>query len=351
MLKIWRKIRQKLIYEGNLKRYLIYAFGEIVLVVIGILIAVKLNNWNLQRNSDAQIEVLLDKVEEDLVHNIGVTNEIINFYHVNDSLTKKVIYNQLTIEDYYKDDRLGNLLLRFQILKINTENTDKLLEKEENIPSRYDEVINAAKELRRASTYDEHSWIAVRDFYNDNMEFLMSQSLSMAKSDSLSIEKRYHYFTTDENYKKRVLNYWAKTSNMSLTTIYHRSATLELLGKLETIRNNYDPGQLHNFFNSLELNSFVRIDCEDVIPRNENQFYTNERFLIANMRDKQVHLLIKNSKGDLIGERKLDPGKYLIFQEPSIGIDADYFSTIECREDDQCIQKYAEERNGYLLIE
>ena len=46
MIKFFRRIRQKLIHEGNLRRYLIYAIGEILLVVIGILIALQINNWN-----------------------------------------------------------------------------------------------------------------------------------------------------------------------------------------------------------------------------------------------------------------------------------------------------------------
>lgn len=49
MIKFFRKIRQKLINEGNLKRYLLYAFGEILLVVIGILIALQINDWNQNR--------------------------------------------------------------------------------------------------------------------------------------------------------------------------------------------------------------------------------------------------------------------------------------------------------------
>lgn len=51
MIKFFRKIRQKLIDEGNLKRYLIYAIGEILLVVIGILLAVQINEWNKERQN------------------------------------------------------------------------------------------------------------------------------------------------------------------------------------------------------------------------------------------------------------------------------------------------------------
>ena len=46
MIKLFRKIRQKLLAENKISKYLIYAIGEIILVVIGILIALQINNWN-----------------------------------------------------------------------------------------------------------------------------------------------------------------------------------------------------------------------------------------------------------------------------------------------------------------
>jgi hypothetical protein len=49
MIKVFRTIRQNLLAQGRVTRYLTYAIGEIVLVVIGILIALQLNNWNNTR--------------------------------------------------------------------------------------------------------------------------------------------------------------------------------------------------------------------------------------------------------------------------------------------------------------
>ena len=49
MIKFFRRIRQTLLMEQKTAQYLKYAIGEIILVVIGILIALELNNWNEER--------------------------------------------------------------------------------------------------------------------------------------------------------------------------------------------------------------------------------------------------------------------------------------------------------------
>ena len=54
MLKFFRSIRQKLLVEGSFRKYLGYAIGEILLVVIGILIALQINNWNDERKLDVE---------------------------------------------------------------------------------------------------------------------------------------------------------------------------------------------------------------------------------------------------------------------------------------------------------
>ena len=66
MIKFFRKIRQKYLAENKISRYLIYATGEIVLVVIGILIALNINNWNQERvESDKEI-AYLNNIQTDL---------------------------------------------------------------------------------------------------------------------------------------------------------------------------------------------------------------------------------------------------------------------------------------------
>lgn len=64
MISFFRKIRKALLMQNKTTRYLAYAFGEIILVVIGILIALQVNNWNEEKKLRAfekDILILLDQ--------------------------------------------------------------------------------------------------------------------------------------------------------------------------------------------------------------------------------------------------------------------------------------------------
>jgi len=68
-LKIFRKTRQRLIDKGKLRTYIVYAVGEILLVVIGILLAVQINNWNQSRiNVKKELQALKDLEKEFIVN-------------------------------------------------------------------------------------------------------------------------------------------------------------------------------------------------------------------------------------------------------------------------------------------
>ena len=75
MIKFFRKIRQKLLSENKFSKYLIYAIGEIALVVIGILIALQINNQNEARKAKVLeielIRLLITDLEEKKEENIS----------------------------------------------------------------------------------------------------------------------------------------------------------------------------------------------------------------------------------------------------------------------------------------
>lgn len=105
-MKLFRKIRQTLIKEGNLKRYLLYALGEILLVMIGISLAFQVNNWNDNRiKGNAEIsyyENIRDQITDDgrLIHTqIDFNNKYTTQF--------KYAYEILESDDRSRIDTLG----------------------------------------------------------------------------------------------------------------------------------------------------------------------------------------------------------------------------------------------------
>lgn len=71
MIKFFRHIRQNLIMENRTGKYLKYAIGEIILVVIGILIALQINNWNEQNAIHKTQEKHLRAIKNEMTNNLN----------------------------------------------------------------------------------------------------------------------------------------------------------------------------------------------------------------------------------------------------------------------------------------
>lgn len=176
MIKFFRKIRQNLLSEGKTGKYLKYALGEIILVVIGILIALSINNWNETRQIKKVEKEILIILLEDLnsakkYSNQYIINEqsyldIIEKILNNDSLKTILKSNDKTIEYFNKSfwdfeikipvintysdlKNAGKIAIiqnysirdRLSILEANIYNLDKLIQDRMNVHQiRIDEI-------------------------------------------------------------------------------------------------------------------------------------------------------------------------------------------------------------------
>lgn len=77
MLNFFRRIRRRLIDEGKLKSYLVYAVGEILLVMIGILLALQVNNWNQSSQTKAKEQKMLIALQGEFTHNLNSLHTVI----------------------------------------------------------------------------------------------------------------------------------------------------------------------------------------------------------------------------------------------------------------------------------
>lgn len=91
MLKFFRKIRQESIKNHKTINYLKYAIGEIILVVIGILIALQVNEWNNDRIRKKEEVTILKQLQTDLKTSQTELSEIKTFYLVRAKASAEVL--------------------------------------------------------------------------------------------------------------------------------------------------------------------------------------------------------------------------------------------------------------------
>ncbi len=78
MIKFFRKIRQRLLSENRFSKYLLYAIGEILLVMIGILLALQVNNWNESKKAKKFEHKILSDIKTSLQGNYFTLNMAID---------------------------------------------------------------------------------------------------------------------------------------------------------------------------------------------------------------------------------------------------------------------------------
>jgi hypothetical protein len=91
MIRFFRSIRQSLLAQGRVTRYLTYAIGEIVLVMVGILLALQVSTWNQDRQARRKEQVLLQELHEEFVTNKAQLEEVISFHRRAMKSTEAVI--------------------------------------------------------------------------------------------------------------------------------------------------------------------------------------------------------------------------------------------------------------------
>jgi len=184
MLKFFRSIRQNLLSENNFNKYLIYAVGEIVLVVIGILIALGINSRVTNYQDISKEKVHLNNLYDDLE---SIENQL---HFENDLLENKVKHNcRFFLETIHlnkeipSEDALNNAMFGI----ISLPNNDVIFKAYDNLINtndlniiRSNEVKSALSDLAKSIVFQNESvawqnqqWTTINQPYiNKNFEFL-----------------------------------------------------------------------------------------------------------------------------------------------------------------------------------
>lgn len=110
MIKFFRKIRFNQLKDGKFLNYLKYAIGEIILVVIGILIAVNINNYNEKRKQKNLQSSIFKIIEEEMISDSLTIHQSKESFTYLDSIYTKILSGNMTNEDYISCEVCANLV-------------------------------------------------------------------------------------------------------------------------------------------------------------------------------------------------------------------------------------------------
>ena len=128
MIKFFRKIRQNLLSDNKISKYLIYAIGEIILVVIGILIAIQLNDFNGDRKEREKELSFLQKLKDDIyldIQDLTLRDSILAIYQSNQEKGWELLLEAKSVKDILTLDSL--IQFRWQSFGVSRKTYDEMI--------------------------------------------------------------------------------------------------------------------------------------------------------------------------------------------------------------------------------
>ena len=150
MIKLFRNTRRKLLSENKLRSYLAYAIGEIFLVVVGILIALWINNENQERIYEKKAAIILKEIQRDLKKDITSSKAFINRFITYDSIARLLLWDKFTADQMFGDPYKGKpfeIVYKTLIFETFGNGYDNLNRNLNNMPTKYDAITNKLKDL------------------------------------------------------------------------------------------------------------------------------------------------------------------------------------------------------------
>ncbi|MEM9078252.1 MAG: DUF6090 family protein [Bacteroidota bacterium] len=348
MINFFHRIRKNLLSKNELSKYLFYALGEIILVVIGILLALQINNWNEKRKLEESIVNLFEVLQDELQQNINAANSSIEIGLELDARFRLVFESELSVNqmrDIGALIELGTFSQNFL-----DDNLAKIIENEKEIPSDYENLIPHLKELQRRIT-SQKKWegIILDMVYEHRAEYAKKLDW-LYKRDSISRNKSIEFMLTDAIFKNQLKN-WSRTMlnenfwDMSLI----KTSSVFLLWKINTIQNKDISVSFEEVMMENEMNPMSVFECnEELVVTNPTYGFRINSTLFNNM-DKEVTLDLITKTGDRLFSISIPP-KDLFINELELGANQNY-AFLELKKDSVCTKIYGFVPNGFLIID
>ncbi len=298
--------------ENKVSKYLIYAFGEIILVIIGILIALQINSWNQRQSDKAKFMTLLYELTTGLKEEVDESESVLEAYYKKDSLIVLSLAEKLEEKDIQaicpECPRL--LLLNYKKMPINTIAYEHIKSIIDRIPTEYEYLITEIKQLYEIDAklvLEQQNSIQNKssDFRKSlisNYEWFRQIPYSKLNSDAID------YFLYDPIYQNHLMdfsnrgkNYWTYLNHFRRRAIY----VLYLISQIDEVKlngvlddkayfTNFDDPSFAGRYRVPDLGNHEFIihaegsrnytdmfpeDNIELVPQNDSSFYCSSRFI------------------------------------------------------------------------
>jgi hypothetical protein len=346
MIKVFRHFR--FLNQQKYSKYVIYAIGEILLVVIGILIALQVNNWNEDQKNRNTIHQLMMALEKDLEANVKEATRVINWHYERDSIIQLILDQNLTRDDYRQNGMYRDIYINFNYPFLKQEYLLKVLELE-SLGRKYNHLLPQIKlyknlidterqmeqtiwddvfnEIRKQ---ENRSWFLLKtpEHWSDALDYYMKDPVFLNKVD-------IYRNNIIGNYNRRILT--------------RRNVGVGILEALKGIHfQNPSKGYISNY-GKHGLKPFIAVDCSLDEFRLDDKVGFRNSFLLTNEGTKPVSIYSLNTKGDRIDQIDLEPREFTTSY--FIGLNNHRVGMgFELVKDNRCVGRYISVLDGYLKI-
>ena len=191
-------------------KYMRYAIGEIVLVVIGILIALQINNWNETRKLHNTMKSVYSIIKTDLQSDIKNIDIVFSSMATKDSIFKRVINKDMTKEDYLNCKKCSSILHGFPDITLNTRGV-KILEDNSAVFNSHQDSLSV-EVINFYAYFNTEIGVAIEEViidYTDNYSYFKNNKTWFVDYvNGVNNDELITYVLTSDDYMNRVNSFY-----------------------------------------------------------------------------------------------------------------------------------------------
>ncbi len=230
MINFFRKIRQQLAYENKFQKYFRYAFGEVALIMIGIFMALQLNNWNEKRQQEIVFKATLEQLYTTIKYDAEAFNDHSGFFN----FEVTIIDSLLNSPDSFSKTDLPSYLYTINLVRPYTS---------ESVYHSKELNYNPENQGQKEITKEILKYINRLNAYKYQFEDRLTQSL---QNINIPLPKQY-YNTGKANWDVIDSTYYSKEDIKNITELIHSNRFKAILKTTRTylIFNYHDAKNMY----------------------------------------------------------------------------------------------------------